>query len=113
MVNCRKLPPSALPTQTFKLPPSGNADFNPGFAADDAFVYFPHCSEGKVHLFKVPFAGGQPVQVSDLQIAMQSISHPGDRILVQYFDDRTSQWKVGILSAADGKLLRPVDVSLA
>jgi len=36
----------------------------------------------------------------------------GDRILVQYFDDKASQWKVGILSAADGKFLQTVDVTL-
>ena len=91
---------------------SGNADLQPEFSPDGAFVYFQHWSEGKVHLFKIPFSGGQPVQVSDLQIDNHSVSHHGERILVQYFDDKASQWKVGILSAADGKFLRPVDVTL-
>ena len=90
----------------------GNADLQPAFAANGAFVYFQHWSEGKVHLFKIPFSGGQPVQVSALQIENQAFPHSGDRILVQYFDDKASQWKVGILSAADGKFLRPVDVTL-
>ena len=70
-------------------------------------------TEGRVHLFKVPSSGGQPVQVSDLQINIQVLSNRGDRIAVQYYDDKASQWKVGILSAADGKTLQPVDVSLA
>jgi Tol biopolymer transport system component len=90
----------------------GNVDLNPAFSPDGAFVYFQHWSEGKVHLFKVPFGGGQPVQVSELQIAGQSFSHHGDRLLVKYFDDKASQLKVGMLSAADGKFLGPVDITL-
>ena len=91
---------------------SGNADLNPTFSPDGAFVYFQRWSESKVHLFKVPFSGGQPVQVSELQIITQSFSHRGDRMLVQYFDDKAAQWKVGILSAADGKFRGQVDVTL-
>ncbi len=91
---------------------SGTADMAPKFSPNGAFVYFQHWSEGNVHLFKVPFSGGQPVQFSELQIQDQSFSHRGDRILVQYFDDKTSQWKVALVSAADGKFLGPVDVTL-
>lgn len=91
---------------------SGNADVNPTFSPDGAFVYFQRWTEGKVHLFKLPFSGGQPVQFSDLQIQNQNFSHRGDRMLVQYFDDKASQWKVGIISATDGKFLRPVDIDL-
>jgi Tol biopolymer transport system component len=42
-----------------------------------------------------------------------SFSHRGDRILVQYYDDKSSEWKVGIISAVDGKLLQTADISLA
>ena len=91
---------------------SGNADLSPTFSPDSAFVYFQRWSESKVHLLKVPFSGGQPVQVSELQIQSQNFSHRGDRILVQYFDDQASQWKVGIISATDGRFLRPVDIDL-
>jgi Tol biopolymer transport system component len=90
----------------------GNADLGPSFSHDGDFVYFQRWAEGKVHLFKVPSGGGEPVQVSDLQIAGQSLSHRGDRIVIKYFDDKASQWKVGLLSAADGKFLGPVDISL-
>jgi len=91
---------------------AGNADVSPTFSPDGAFVYFQRWAEGKVHLFNVPFSGGQPVQFSDLQIQNQYFSHRGDRILVQYFDDKASRWKVGIISASDGKFLRPVDIDL-
>jgi eukaryotic-like serine/threonine-protein kinase len=89
-----------------------NADIDPAFSPDGAWVYFEHWAAGKVQLLKVPFAGGQPAPVSDLQIQSHSFSHHGDRIVVKYFDDKATQWKVGILSAADGKFLRPVDVTL-
>ena len=89
-----------------------NADIDPVFSPDGAFVYFEHWAEGKVHLLKVPFGGGQAVQVSELQIQNHAFSHRGDRILVKYFDDKALQWKVGILSAADGKFLAPVDISI-
>jgi serine/threonine protein kinase len=91
----------------------GNADLEPMFSPDATWVYFQHWSEGKVHLFKVPLVGGQPVQVSEIQIGSYSLSHRGDRILAEYFDDQAAQWKMGIISATDGKLLGPVDLSIA
>ena len=92
---------------------TGNADEKAAFSADGRVVYYQHWSEGKMHLFRVPFAGGAPIQVSDLQMGAPSVSHKGDRILVQYYDDKSSQWRVGIISAADGKFLQTVDISLA
>jgi serine/threonine protein kinase/Tol biopolymer transport system component len=91
----------------------GNADEKATFSPDGRWVYFQRWTEGKVHLFKIPFDGGEPVQVSELQMSFPSFSHRGDRILVQYYDDKSSQWKVGIISAADGKLLQTADISLA
>jgi Tol biopolymer transport system component len=61
----------------------GNADERATFSPDGRFVYFQRWSEGKRHLFKVSFDGGEPVQVSDLQMGNSSFSHRGDRILVQ------------------------------
>jgi Tol biopolymer transport system component len=92
---------------------NGNADEKAAFSPDGRSVYFQRWSEGKMHLFKVPFEGGDAVRVSDLQMGLPSFSHRGDRILVQYYDDKSSQWNVGIVSAADGKLLQTVDISLA
>jgi serine/threonine protein kinase len=92
---------------------SGNADIAAEFSPDGQSVYFERWSEGKVHLLKVPLAGGQPVEVSDLQIQNHYFSHRGDRIVVSYFDNKASQWKVGLISSADGKFLGPVDISLA
>jgi serine/threonine protein kinase/Tol biopolymer transport system component len=91
---------------------NGNVDEGAAFSADGRFVYYQHWSEGKVHLFRIPFSGGQAVQLSDLQMTMPSVSHSGDRILVRYYDEANKQWKVGIISAADGKLLQIADISL-
>jgi Tol biopolymer transport system component len=92
---------------------TGNVDEKATFSADGRFVFYQHWSEGKVHLFRIPFSGGQAVQISDLQMSMPSVSHSGDRILVRYYDEQGKQWKVGIISAADGKLLQTADISLA
>lgn len=92
---------------------TGNADEGAAFSADGRFVYYQHWSEGTVHLYRVPFSGGPPVQVSDLQMKDPSVSHAGDRILVRYYDEKSSQWIVGIISAADGRLLQTADLSLA
>jgi|HubBroStandDraft_4_1064222.scaffolds.fasta_scaffold16193_1 serine/threonine protein kinase len=91
----------------------GNVDERATFSPDGRWVFYQHWSEGKMHLFKIPFSGGEPVQVTDLQMGFPSFSHRGDRILVQYYDDKSSEWKVGIISAADGKLLQNADISLA
>ena len=40
----------------------------PTFSADGQWVYYTHRSEGKFYLFKLSIVGGQPVQVSDLQV---------------------------------------------
>jgi Tol biopolymer transport system component len=90
-----------------------NVDEKATFSPDRRWVFYQHWSEGKIHLFKIPFNGGEPVQVSDLQMGNPSFSHRGDRILVQYYDDKSSEWKVGIISAVDGKLLQTADISLA
>jgi Tol biopolymer transport system component len=92
---------------------TGNADESATFSADGRFVYYQHWSEGTVHLYRVPFSGGPPVQVSDLQMKDPRVSHAGDRVLVPYYDEKSSQWMVGIISAADGRLLQTADISLA
>ena len=92
---------------------TGKADESATFSADGRFVYYQHWSEGTVHLYRVPFSGGPPVQVSELQMGQPSVSHAGDRILVRYYDEKSSQWMVGIISAADGRLLQTADISLA
>ncbi|HEX8838138.1 MAG TPA: protein kinase [Candidatus Acidoferrum sp.] len=91
---------------------TGNADEKPAFSADGQFVYYQRWSEGKVHLFRVPFSGGPAVQLSDLQMSNPSVSHAGDRILVRYYDEQASQWKAGIISATDPRIPKPVDISL-
>ena len=91
----------------------GNADERATFSPDGHWVFYQRWSEGKVHLFKIPFSGGEPVEVSDVQMSTPSFSHRGDRLLVQYYDDTSSQWKVGIISADDGKLLQTTDISVA
>jgi Tol biopolymer transport system component len=68
-----------------------NVDEKARFSPDGRWVFYQHGSEGKIHLFKIPFNRGEPVQVSDLQMGNPSFSHRGDRILVQYYNDNSSE----------------------
>ncbi len=87
-----------------------NADEMPAFSADNQWVYYNHWSGGKVHIFKVPATGGDPAQVTTFQAEMPTMSHRGDRMTARYYDDKTLQWKVGVISTADGKLLQVLDL---
>jgi Tol biopolymer transport system component len=85
--------------------------FIPGFSADGHWVYYQHRSEGAAHLFKVPVAGGEPVQVTGLQITSPGISYRGDRMLARYYDEKLGQWRLGVISLADGKVLQVLDLT--
>ncbi len=88
-----------------------NADELPVFSSDNQWLYYNHWAEGKVHLFKVPVAGGEPVQVTDYQAETPVMSHRGDRMVARYYDDKTLQWKIGVISTTDGKLLQVLDLN--
>jgi Tol biopolymer transport system component len=65
----------------------------------------------KTTCFKLSIAGGEPVQVSELQLLTRadSISHRGDRMVVWYFDEKTSQWQLGIMSLENGRVLQTLE----
>ncbi len=43
----------------------------------------------------------------------ESLSPRGDRMLLRYFDKKTSQWRFGIISTQDGRLLQVIDRSFS
>ncbi len=90
---------------------TSNHDEMPSFSPDGKWLYYNHWTEGKVHIFKVPVAGGAPVQVTQFQAEMPQVSHHGDRMTARYYDDATSQWRVGVISTSDGKLLQTVELT--
>lgn len=79
------------------------------YSSDGRWVYFLHQSEGSTRQFKIASTGGEPIQVSDLEASAGSISPRGDRMLLRYFDKKASQWKLGIISTQDGKLVQSID----
>ena len=87
-------------------------DEMPSFSADGTWVYYNNWKEGKVHIFKAAVAGGEPVQVTQYQAETPQVSHHGDRMAARYYDDATSQWRIGIISTADGKLLQTVELPI-
>ncbi len=86
-------------------------DEMPSFSADGKWIYYNHWKEGKVHIFKSPVEGGAPVQVTQYQAEMPKVSHHGDRLTARYYDDATSQWRIGVISTSDGKLLQTVELT--
>jgi Tol biopolymer transport system component len=90
-----------------------NADEMPVFSADGQWIYYNHWSEGKVHIFKAPVAGGEPVQVTQFQAETPSMSHKGDRMAVRYYDEKSLRWTIAVISAQDGKLLQVLDLDPA
>ena len=88
-----------------------NADEMPVFSPDGEWLYYNHWAGGKVHLFKVPVAGGAPVQVTEYQAEIPAMSHRGDRMVARYYDEKILQWKIGVISTADGKLLQVLDLN--
>ena len=87
-----------------------NHDEMPSFTPDGKWLYYSHWTEGKVHIFKAPVDGGENVQITQFQAQTPRVSHRGDRMTAVYYDDATAQWRLGVLSTSDGKLLQPLDV---
>jgi eukaryotic-like serine/threonine-protein kinase len=86
-------------------------DEMPSFSADGKWIYYNHWTEGKVHIFKVPTNGGEPVQVTQFQAETPLVSHHGDRMAARYYDDATSHWRIGVISTSDGKLLQTLELT--
>lgn len=86
-------------------------DEMPSFSADGQWIYYNHWTEGKVHLFKVQVNGGEPIQVTQYQAETPVVSHHGDQMTARVYDDATSQWRVGVISTSDGKLLQTLELT--
>ena len=90
---------------------STDRDEMPSFSADGKWIYYNHWTEGKVHIFKVAAAGGQPIQVTQYQAETPQVSHHGDRMTARYYDDAKAQWRAAVISTSDGKLLQTLELS--
>ncbi|MGH9773966.1 MAG: protein kinase domain-containing protein [Candidatus Acidiferrales bacterium] len=87
-----------------------NHDSWPSFSADGQWVYFLRRLSSLPYLFKVPFAGGAAQQVSDLKATPWYLSPDGQSMLVDYFDAGGNRWRTGIMSLADGKITRTIEL---
>lgn len=87
----------------------GNADLTPAYGANET-VYFTHLEGGRQNLYRIAAGGGTPAKVSELQVQMASVSWKGDRLLVRYFDEPSGSFKFGMMSAADGKVLKSFEL---
>ena len=89
---------------------SGNHDFAPVFSTDGQWVYFSRAVQGMPQMFKVPVAGGSPQQICDLKAQALDVSPDGQSLLVDYFDETANRFRPGILSVANGKITRPLEL---
>jgi Tol biopolymer transport system component len=59
-------------------------------------------------LWKVPLAGGEPVQLTDSNSKWPAISNDGSRISYLFMAD--DKWRFGIISPEGGSMLQRLDV---
>jgi serine/threonine protein kinase len=92
---------------------SGVDDYDPTFAPDSKWIFFDsYRDKGKVMIWKVPSGGGEPVKVSDDVMYLRGISFDGKLMLASYYDVKSNRWRLAVVSADDGKLLKVFDLPL-
>ena len=90
---------------------NSDRDEMPSFSADGKWIYYNHWTEGRVHIFKIPVEGGEPIQVTQFQAETPEVSHHGDRMTARVYDDATAHWRIGVISTSDGKLLQTLELT--
>ena len=83
----------------------GNADLQPAFSPTAHSFTFSTGPKARFTSSRYRSPAGSRSRSRTCRSRINPSPHRGDRIVVKYFDDKASQWKVGILSAADGKFL--------
>ncbi len=92
---------------------AGVDDYDPTFTPDSKWIFFDsYRDKGKVKIWKVPSAGGEPLKVSDDVMYLRGISFDGKLMLASYYDVKSNRWRLAVVSADDGKLLKVFDLPL-
>jgi len=77
-------------------------------APDNQTVVYQKGLHSKPMLWKVPLAGGEPVQLTEFNAKWNAISSDGSRI--SYFFMSDDKWRFGIISSHGGTMLQRLDV---
>lgn len=86
----------------------GEADAYPRCAPGGGWVVYQKGLFTKPTLWKVPLAGGTPVQLTNFSAKWPAISNDGRRIA--YFHMADNRWRIGIISSDGGPMLQSLDV---
>ncbi len=93
---------------------NGNeANSSPDVSPDGRWVYYTSAIGDNTSVWKISINGGTPVRVTDDNKAVSpAVSPDGKMIAVHHDWDQTASFKVGILSAETGKLLKTFDLAV-
>jgi DNA-binding winged helix-turn-helix (wHTH) protein/Tol biopolymer transport system component len=87
---------------------NGEVDVYPSCSPDNRTVVYQKGLHSRQMLWRVPLAGGEPVQLTDSYSKWSAISNDGSRISYLFMADK--KWRFGIISSEGGSLLKRLDV---
>ncbi|MBV9957440.1 MAG: PD40 domain-containing protein [Acidobacteria bacterium] len=95
----------------FKQLTNGDGEFFPSCTPDGQWVVYQR-GELEPRLWKVPGAGGEPVQLTKTRAFRAQVSSDGKLIAYHYLDPdvETSRWRIGVVSAEGGPRLKQFDL---
>jgi serine/threonine protein kinase/Tol biopolymer transport system component len=90
------------------------ADYNPNISPDNQWIVFSSWRTGKGRLWKIPFDGGEPVQLTDLTFRGGDFMPDGKLLFGDYFDEQISppRWRAALVSFENGQLVKVFDFPL-
>ncbi|MGI8836909.1 MAG: protein kinase domain-containing protein [Pyrinomonadaceae bacterium] len=87
----------------------GPYDFDPQSSPDGQWVVYASVKAGKATLQKISVEGGNSVQLSEKVTRGPAISPDGKLIAGFYLDEKTNQWKVGVIPFSGGDPVKVFD----
>ncbi len=87
---------------------NGDVDVYPSCSPDNLSVVYQKGLHSAQRLWKVPLAGGEPVQLTESNAKWNAISNEGSRISYLFMAD--DKWRFGIISFEGDLMLQSLDV---
>jgi len=89
---------------------NGDGEFYPQYTPDGRWIVFQR-DEVKPTLWKIPFDGGESIQISPTTALRPAISPDGSMVAFYYLDSELdrSRWSIGIVPAASGVRVKRFD----
>jgi Tol biopolymer transport system component len=88
-----------------QLTNGSNYEYQPDVSADGKSIVFTSWASSISSVWKIPSTGGMPIRLSPDQARYPFFSPDGEQIVCQ-IREAGGHWRVAILSASDGRILR-------